>query len=370
MIERKCKGCGAIIQTTDPKKEGYAPLADQLYCQRCFRMIHYNELPKIVATKEDYEKVIDSVLKRKVLIVFIMDVFSFKSTFHPNMIEKLKDKDVIVVANKFDLLPKSTQKERVVEWIFEQCKKVSLNPLAIGLVSATKGDEIDPLLNIIDAARNNRSVVFMGCANVGKSSLINAILRRCRLTVDTPLATSAIPGTTLKEIQIPFYDDNSFLIDTPGYIAKEDRLNELLPKSYAWLQPKKELKPVTYQLISGQTIFIGGLACLSLEGQEKIYLTAYVSMQVVLHRCPTERKEAFFQKHLGSLLIPPIKEEVSNLSYDTKELSIPKKKMLWLSGVGFILFHTDCKITLTKLSDMEVYITDAIIGSNSKKSTR
>ncbi len=47
-----CIGCGAKIQTTDPVKPGYTPMSalkkgletNELYCQRCFRLRHYNEI--------------------------------------------------------------------------------------------------------------------------------------------------------------------------------------------------------------------------------------------------------------------------------------------------------------------------------------
>ena len=77
MIIRKCKGCGAILQDTESKKAGFIPkLTDESkYCKRCFRMMHYNELPKIVASNSDYEKVIDDVIKKNGLIVFVVDIF-------------------------------------------------------------------------------------------------------------------------------------------------------------------------------------------------------------------------------------------------------------------------------------------------------
>ena len=52
----KCIGCGAVIQTEKKELEGFIPAsalekADQdadIYCQRCFRLRHYNDLMDIV----------------------------------------------------------------------------------------------------------------------------------------------------------------------------------------------------------------------------------------------------------------------------------------------------------------------------------
>lgn len=51
MEQHVCIGCGAIIQTEDPKGTGYTPQSalnkmleseGPLYCQRCFRLLHSN----------------------------------------------------------------------------------------------------------------------------------------------------------------------------------------------------------------------------------------------------------------------------------------------------------------------------------------
>ena len=41
---KKCLGCGAILQDQDAKAKGYVKKLDQDYCQRCFRLNHYNDL--------------------------------------------------------------------------------------------------------------------------------------------------------------------------------------------------------------------------------------------------------------------------------------------------------------------------------------
>ena len=50
MEQLKCIGCGATIQTENPKEIGYTPKSSVekmenqiIYCQRCFKLKHYNE---------------------------------------------------------------------------------------------------------------------------------------------------------------------------------------------------------------------------------------------------------------------------------------------------------------------------------------
>ncbi len=50
--EYQCIGCGAAIQTEHADEAGYLPASalekglenDNFYCQRCFKLRHYNEL--------------------------------------------------------------------------------------------------------------------------------------------------------------------------------------------------------------------------------------------------------------------------------------------------------------------------------------
>lgn len=367
MIIKKCKGCGAILQDENSNLAGFIPNLnnDSVYCKRCFRMKHYNELPKIVATNKDYEYVIDEVLKRKALIVFIVDIFAFKTTFNSKMVDKLRNHDVILVANKYDLLPKSANEAMIIEWISKECQKLHFKVDAIGIASAKKGYYIDELMRIIDLARCERDVYFVGCANVGKSSVINALLKRNTSITDDVIATSLIPGTTLNEIRIPFFEDNRAFIDTPGLINEADVLNQLMPKSYDKIIPKSELNPITYQITSDNSIFLGGLACLSFECEASVSVTIYVSKNLYLHRCKTSKVDELFNNQLGKLLTPPTLEEVNKIKY--KELTFNlgnKKKTIWFSGFGFIQVNNPSKIKIKTIDQTEVYVTDAIIGKS------
>ncbi len=363
-MNRKCIGCGATLQTTDSSKAGFVPLFDDnmKICKRCFRMMHYNELPKIVASNKEYEIVIDDVVKKKALMVFIVDIFSFKSTFTDLMVNRLKDKDVILVANKLDLLPKSSNLNKVVSWIERECQKKNFNPLAIGIASARTLDFIDELISTIDLARRQRDVYFVGCANVGKSSIINALLKRTTSRTDDLIATSLIPGTTLNSIRIPYFEDNCALIDTPGLINESDTLNQILPQSYKKMVPNNEIKPITYQISDGNSICLGGLGFLSFKTKKTISVTVYASRNLYLHRTKTTKLEELIENQLGLLLSPPLKEELDNIKYVKKNFLISNKKDIWFSGFGFVQIIGDTNVTVKYIKNTEVYLTDVIFG--------
>ena len=365
MIIRYCKGCGARLQDEMSEKAGFIPKLDEnsKYCKRCFRMAHYNELPKIVATNESYEKVIDSVIKKNGLIVFVVDIFQFKATFNKKMIDKIRNKNVILVANKYECFPKSTNIEKIVNWLSKECEKIFFRVDAIHIVSSKKGYFIEELTNTIDLARKGRDVYFLGCANVGKSSLINALLKKNTSIKDDVISVSQIPGTTLNEINIPFFDDYKALIDTPGLINEADVLNQLLPISYNKIMPQAEIKPKTYQITNGNTICLAGLSSISFETEERISAIVYAANSLYIHRCKTEKLDDLFENNLGKLLNPPTIDEIKNIKYEKKEFILDGKvkKNVWFSGFGFVEIMGKTKITVKIFEGTEVYITDAII---------
>ena len=68
MEELFCIGCGAQIQTTDKDVAGFTPQSalekgletGQLYCQRCFRLRHYNEISDVNISDDDFLKLLHS----------------------------------------------------------------------------------------------------------------------------------------------------------------------------------------------------------------------------------------------------------------------------------------------------------------------
>lgn len=364
MIIKKCKGCGAILQDEFMDKAGFIPKLEEnsKYCKRCFRMMHYNELPKIVASNSDYEKVIDDVIKKNGLIVFVVDIFQFKSTFNKKMIDKLRNKNVILVANKYDVFPKSTNVSSIVEFLSKQCEKIFFRVDAIHIVSSKKGYYIEELTNTIDLARKGRDVYFVGCANVGKSSLINALLKKNTSIEDDVISTSNIPGTTLNEIRIPFFDDGKAFIDTPGLINEYDALGKILPESYEKICPKGEIKPITYQITDSNSISLAGLGALSFKCKDRISVIVYASNNLYIHRSKTEKLEDLYKNNLGKLLNPPLEKEIANIEYEKKTIEIKNKKTnIWFSGFGFVTIIGDATVDIKYIKGTEVYTTDAII---------
>ncbi len=364
MSEIKCYGCGSLLQTENPDKKGFIekidPKREILYCKRCFRLMHYNEFPKTLATNEEYELIINDLLKKDGLIVLVVDLFDFTGTFIPKIIDKLRNKRVILVANKLDLLPKSVNVTKIVEWLTYMCNRYFFRVDAIHVVSSKKGYYIEDLMNTINLLRDSMDVYVMGVANVGKSSLINSILKRIDNRKDDLIATSEIPGTTLSSIKIDFFDDSKSIIDTPGLINERNAQSNLSEASYKCLIAKNEIKPITYQIEVGNTVLLGAIASIALVSGENVSFTCYRSSNVTIHRRKNIDILDFINKHRGEILMPPVKGDDSRLEFVTKTYKLKEKQDIVISGLGFITVNKDCVIEVTSLKNMDVFVRNGI----------
>ena len=248
MEQLKCIGCGATIQTENPKEIGYTPKSSVekmenqiIYCQRCFKLKHYNEVQDVSLTSDDFLKILQRVGETDALVINIVDIFDFSGSMVAGISRHINGNDILLVGNKVDLLPKSVNKTKLNHWMRRSLKEMGLKPLDVALVSAAKGLGIDELMEMIEKYRKGRDVYIVGCTNVGKSTLVNRIIKRFTEEREDIITTSHFPGTTLDIIEIPL-DDFTSIIDTPGIINEHQLAHYVTPKVLKEITPKKEIK--------------------------------------------------------------------------------------------------------------------------------
>lgn len=339
-----CSGCGAKVQTLDRNAPGYVPESalerDVVICQRCFRLKHYNEVQDIPLTDDDYLKILHALGEKKALIVKIVDIFDFNGSWLPGLPRFVGGNDVFLLGNKADLLPKSVNKNKLISWMRKSAKELGLKPVDVMLVSAEKGDGIIKAANRIDELRNGHDVYIVGCTNVGKSTFINQLIKKFGGDEEQLITTSYFPGTTLDIIDIPL-DDGKTLYDTPGIINHHQIAHHIDKKELKIITPKKEIKPVVYQLNAKQTLFFGGLARLDFVKGERTSFVCYFSNELRIHRTKLEKADELYEKHLGDLLSPPSKKTKERVPpFVRHEFHIKKAKTdIVFSGLGWVTIN-------------------------------
>ncbi len=310
-----CDGCGVEIQTEDKNKSGFVPKSalenEHIICQRCFRLKHYNEVQAVEYTDDDYLRMINQISGTESLVVKIVDIFDFDGSFISGLQRLTGNNPIILIGNKVDLLPKSTNKSKLIQWMKKTASDYGLKVQEVFLVSAANGQGFDMAEKEIETRRNGKDVYVVGCTNVGKSTFINQLINRSSGVKDA-ITTSYFPGTTLGFIQIPL-DEKSYMYDTPGVVNRKQLVHYVTDKDLKLITPKKEIKPRVYQLQDKQTLFFGGFVRFDFEKGLKQSFVCYFSNQLMIHRTKLDQADEFYEKHVGDLLQPPSPETLEKL---------------------------------------------------------
>jgi len=194
----KCVGCGIKLQNKSKDSLGYTPNLDNKYCERCFKLIHYNQNKEV--SNLDNKDIINKINKLKYFTIFITDLLSINKL----VIDTFKSikNDKVLIINKCDIIPNNLKLEHIEENI-----KNSYNIKEdVFFISAKKKMYLNNIIKLIEEHNN---VIFCGETSSGKSTLINNLL-------DSKLTTSKFNNTTLDFIKLKYLDYTIY--DTPGII--------------------------------------------------------------------------------------------------------------------------------------------------------
>lgn len=343
MEELNCIGCGVEIQTEDKEKVGYTPVSslnksdnDIVYCKRCFRLKNYNEIIDTPLTSDDFLKILQGIADQDALVVNVIDIFDVTGTIVKGLIRHIGSNDLIVAANKIDLLPRSVSHAKIKHWLNKEVRDMGLKPIDIEVISSERGLGIDQLMDMINKYRKGRDVYIVGCTNVGKSTFINRLIRQFAGEKESLITTSHFPGTTLDIIEIPL-DKGSSIIDTPGIINEHQLVHYIDKQDFKMITPKKEVKPGVYQLNPKQTLYIGGLIRFDFVSGKRTGFVTHFSNDLKIHRTKLENAQNLWESHAGTLLIPVIKDEGKLRAFKRHLFNVKYEKVdIVISGLGFI----------------------------------
>ena len=167
-----CIGCGAVLQSDDPKKAGYLPKSAldkarneenaEVYCQRCFRLRHYNEIMPVDLNNDDFLALLNSLSEKKALVVNVVDLFDFSNSLLSSLKRFVGGNDFILVGNKFDLFPKNSRQSKIKDWMRQEANRMGLYPKEIFLVSAKRKVNLESLIAYINKQLENKRQELKG----------------------------------------------------------------------------------------------------------------------------------------------------------------------------------------------------------------
>ena len=362
---KKCYGCGAIIQSHNEKHIGYVPKnatqREHILCQRCFQLKNYHKLQTTNLTKDDFLNLLDHIGEKDCLVVYMIDLFDFQGSMIPGLLRHIGFNDVLVLANKRDLLPKSVKERKLEHWVRRQLKDQGVQAVDVIVTSGKKSMNFDDIYDAIMEHRKGRDVYVVGVTNVGKSTFINGLLKHyAEVEKQNLITVSEYPGTTLNLIEIPL-DEHSVLYDTPGIINESQMTHLLAPEDIKKVVPQGELRPMGFQLNSLQTLYFGGLGRIDyLEGEQSSFI-AYFSKNLKIHRTKTIKADDLYNRHQTlQYEIAGIDSIAQMKSYEFRLM--PGKTDIVISGLGFITVSSKGgKVRVLVPPQISVILREAII---------
>ena len=337
-----CKGCGIQLQYNHPKLPGYTPKKGSDYCQRCFRLMHYDDLTISMKTGIDPDSVLQRIDAMDCLVLWVVDLFDFEASMIPGLSRKLSGKDIIMVATKRDILPETLSPEKIARFVFGRLKELGISIRNLIITSSYETMGMEEVKEAVDMYGHNRPVVVMGRANAGKSTLLNKLMQKSELT------SSRYPGTTLDFN--PLDIDGIQYIDTPGIEISGSMLMDIREEDLKTIVPYKTIKPLVYQVRGDQSFTIGGLARVDVIGCDHASAVFYVCDRLSIHRGKVENADEFWKKHYGKLLVPtPLHDD-----FVTSSIRKTEDKMdVVIEGLGWVCVSG-------KMSSVRVYAPKAV----------
>lgn len=335
---KKCKGCGVTLQYRDKNLKGYSPKEELDYCQRCFRLMHYGDINDFSKNLDDNINTLNIYKDIKdALYVLIVDCFDGLYLSKDKLLGNFKDKDVLLIINKIDLLPRNVTEDKIENLYINEIKK--LNNKIVDVLLTYKNDYTfkDLFFEVINE-KNYKNIVFVGRVNAGKSTIINKLLE------NTDLTTSIYPGTTVdtNEIEVGDYK----FIDTPGLLDDESFITYIDNYLLKEIMPLKTIKAKSFQVYDNQSYSIEGLVDFDIKPKENITISFYINNNLDVHRTKLDNIDRYFNNN---------KFELSYLPFSSHDYIIDTYKTFYLKGLGLIKIMGKCNLDIRVNKNIVIY---------------
>ena len=322
----KCQGCGVNLQNTNRENLGYVNDLSKSLCERCFRIRNYNEYSMVSKSNDDYINILKNISNSKDLVILVVDLFNTNNRLEE--IFKYLNNNVLLVLTKRDILPKSCYDNKLIEHF-----KYSVIDTVI--ISSLKNYNMDLLYSKINKYKRSNNVYVVGFTNSGKSTLINKLIYNYS-DINTYITTSNLPNTTIDSIEIKLNEELT-LIDTPGLVNSGDIINYIDANLIKKVIPNKEIKPITYQVKSLETIYVDNLVRIVLSNNN---ITMYVSNGLDIKRA--------------------YKEDIDN-SLECHIIDVKPDNDIVIEGLGFVKFTKSEQVRIYTLKGVNVYKRNSLI---------
>ncbi|WP_381415092.1 ribosome biogenesis GTPase YqeH [Spiroplasma endosymbiont of Anurida maritima] len=359
-----CTGCGALLQNNNIEEKGYIANLEHENCLRCFKIKNYNEITDYNIDNEDFKHKMHDIHNEKNVYFYVIDAFDILGSRNKFLEELIQNNHVYIVINKYDLVMKLISQTEILKYFDNLFGKSELKNFEFIFTSSLKNYNID---NLVKKIKNVKSdAYFIGASNVGKSSLLNAVLKSLMLHKNVKITVSNYLATTLDFIKINI-GTNYNIFDCPGIINDNSAINYVGKDTYKQIINNKLVRPVTYQLNPNQSVFMEGLCMLLFENDhmkktDKRNFHFYKNNKWNLHRTKSINWKKYFMNNVEKNIDVKF-ESYKNMQESIFPIVKDKWYSLFIAGCGWVTFkgQKNDHIAIWTNENVEVQLTERYI---------
>jgi len=365
VTNKKCLGCGIFLQSTAPDRPGYLPPGKEeaLFCQRCYRLRHYGQFKASADDEAAISKAIEPALAKSDLILLVVDLFDPEGSL-PVRWTRLLKLPVLMVVNKADLLPARTPWAEMPPWFQGLWNRrfPEVDLMGVRVLSARGGgpDGVAKL-EALKKELAGKKVTVLGAANVGKTSLLTALLAAEDKKKAALPTVSRFPGTTQGLSAWTLRPYGLTLFDTPGFLPGR-RMGDLLsPETAGRLLPNKKLQVKIWTLPPNGAVLGGGLVGVWNLSSADRTMVFFTSEQVRMHRSRGDKAEELHKAGPDWLRLYHRGERPAHFIEEI--LTVEAGEDLYISGFGWVAVKREtARLRLIVPSGVEVGIRPSLVG--------
>lgn len=346
---RKCYNCGAVLQSTDPSKEGYVSKEvlengsqNFLFCNKCFEIERFQPKTNEPLVGEDLLTIVKDAKAKDALLVYVINLFSFEASFSRKINEIINGMNILVVANKFDLMPEGTNEDETREYVAHRFRAdgVKIDRDNIVLANAFDDDTARSIIAQIYELKNGKDVYIIGTKLAGKTTLVDSFLRVYKNLSQGNIVSQDYPGTTSRVLQLPMSSRTTMYV-----IPSIPNNNSILYNLDANATKKIYVtEPVEYRDVSlkeDEVIYFGGMSFIELVEGKKTSIRCYFSNDVQIKKRSNRKCEEIFVKEINKKAIKPYCLRVKTVKdLDVFEIKITESNYrdIGIQGLGWFNF--------------------------------
>lgn len=346
----RCYNCGAVLQSKDKKEVGYveSKFLEQsrddliIYCKSCFdkmKVINTGKLDQ--SLDQETIKILDDAKATDAIIIWVVDLFTFNGTLEPDVVKKVKKLEVMVVATKRDLFPKTIPNSTFERFINERFNEVGINPSNIFILGSADELSVNELLDQGAKARKGHDFYVIGSVNSGKTVLVNKLLKTYKNKTKWQIKTEPYPGTSQKVMSIPL-TNSTFLYELPGFSLATSVQGKVEKEVLKIITPKKRVESFPRPMLKGEVLMIGSVAGFGLVEGKPTTFKFYSAEGVETRKVKDTKIGDFVRENVSKVSVRPASEHFTNFKdFDLFEYDMENDGEyhdISIRGLGWISF--------------------------------